>query len=122
MTNAAEEFVNLVSRTGGISNIKAAIIYKELYYSDNIETAILDVGYSTKEYTEFMEDLAQIDYRSGFGSQELFGIIWFKDGTWATRGEYDGSEWWEHHKCPDIEEHFRIFENRHGDPKDPSYE
>jgi hypothetical protein len=29
-------------------------------------------------------------------------MIWFKDGSWATRGEYDGSEWWEYHKLPQV--------------------
>lgn len=35
-------------------------------------------------------------YNSGYGGQELYGQILFKDGTVAIRGEYDGSEWWEH--------------------------
>ena len=42
------------------------------------------------------------EYDNGFGGQELYGTIWLKDGTWCTRGEYDGSEWWEHHERPDI--------------------
>ena len=44
-----------------------------------------------------------VEYNDGYGSQELFGTIWMTDGTWYTRGEYDGSEWWEHHACPDWE-------------------
>ena len=40
--------------------------------------------------------------RSGYGGQELFGTIWYEDGTWSDRGEYDGSEWWNYNKCPDI--------------------
>lgn len=39
-------------------------------------------------------------YDDGYGSQELFGYIWYADGTWSDRGEYDGSEWWQHHSCP----------------------
>lgn len=41
------------------------------------------------------------DYDDGYGGQELFGYIWYEDGTWSSRGEYDGSEWWQHQKCPD---------------------
>ena len=41
-----------------------------------------------------------IDYDSGYGGQELFGYIWYKDGTWSDRGEYDGSEWWQHQERP----------------------
>ena len=39
-------------------------------------------------------------YDCGFGSQEIEGNIWYEDGTWSERGEYDGSEWWEHKKRP----------------------
>ena len=52
-----------------------------------------------------LEDvLKRLDFKydSGYGSQELYGCIWYEDGTWSDRGEYDGSEWWEHQKCPDI--------------------
>jgi len=41
-----------------------------------------------------------IEYDSGYGSQELDGYIWYADGTWSDRGEYDGSEWWQHQVCP----------------------
>lgn len=40
------------------------------------------------------------NYDEGYGGQKLYGNIWYTDGTWSTRGEYDGSEWWEYHKCP----------------------
>ena len=40
------------------------------------------------------------DYDSGFGGQRLFGFIWYKDGSWSERGEYDGSEWWSHKTPP----------------------
>jgi len=40
------------------------------------------------------------DYDEGYGGQRLYGNIWYTDGTWSTRVEYDGSEWWEYHKCP----------------------
>ena len=43
------------------------------------------------------------DYNDGYGSQELDGTIWFSDGTWSEREEYDGSEWWEYRLgCPDL--------------------
>ena len=54
----------------------------------------------------FLEDLASINYDNGYGGQELFGTIVFKDGTWLERGEYDGSEWWEHRKLPTEESLF----------------
>jgi hypothetical protein len=41
-------------------------------------------------------------YSDGYGHQELHGTIWYTDGTWSDRGEYDGSEWWQHHVCPSL--------------------
>ena len=46
--------------------------------------------------------LLDCDYNAGYGGQELFGNIWYADGTWSERGEYDGAEWWEHKVCPPI--------------------
>ena len=42
------------------------------------------------------------DYNSGYGVQELYGTIWYNDGSWSDRGEYDGSEWWQYQKCPPL--------------------
>ncbi len=47
-----------------------------------------------------MEAFLKRSYDPGFGSQKLDGTVWLSDGTWLTRGEYDGSEWWERHSCP----------------------
>lgn len=42
------------------------------------------------------------EYDNGYGSRELYGTIWYEDGTWSERCEYDGSEWWEHKQCPEL--------------------
>ena len=67
-----------------------------LYKDDN------EVG--SNGYEEFMKAL-DFKYESSHGGQQLYGTIWFSDGTWATRGEYDGSEWWERHRRPNIPEY-----------------
>ena len=41
-------------------------------------------------------------YDSGYGTQELFGVIWYSDGSHSRRGEYDGSEWWEYVPTPEV--------------------
>lgn len=66
-----------------------------------IEPASLTTGWVESEYDEFLKAI-DVTYDSGYGGQELYGMIWYKDGTWSSRGEYDGSEWWEHHTCPAI--------------------
>ena len=78
MEHIADREVELVRiRTGGYNN----------YH--NIEGSLDQV-------------LPQLDfeYDQGYGGQYLFGYIWYADGTWSERGEYDGSEWWEHKEKP----------------------
>ena len=45
-----------------------------------------------------------LKYNDGYGTQYWQGIILLDNGTWLTRGEYDGSEWWDYHKLPTIQE------------------
>jgi hypothetical protein len=62
----------------------------------------LKVGYNETDWENFLQEL-DFDYDSGYGGQELYGIIWFSAShQWMTRGEYDGSEWWETHRIPEI--------------------
>ena len=41
-------------------------------------------------------DELDVDYDDGYGSQNLYGLVLFDDGTWLSRYEYDGSECWEY--------------------------
>ena len=47
---------------------------------------------------EEFESLADREYASGYGAAEVAMdlIIVFRDGSTMTRGEYDGSEWWQY--------------------------
>lgn len=57
---------------------------------------------SYSEYERFLEDI-DFNYDEGYGTQELFGTIWHKDGTWSTRDANEGgAERWVHHSCPEI--------------------
>lgn len=62
---------------------------------------ILKVGFTTEMFSKFIESLNLV-YDSGWGGQELYGVIWFTNGTWASREEYDGSEWWQYNQLPEI--------------------
>ena len=46
--------------------------------------------------------LMDFEYDGGYGAQWMTGVIWYADGTWSDRREYDGSEWWEHHVRPSL--------------------
>jgi len=67
---------------------------------------LLKQGYTGTEYRSFLRKL-DFDYDSGFGGQELYGLIWYTDGTWSSRGEYDGSEWWDYKRVPDVPEELK---------------
>ncbi len=67
---------------------------------------ILEHSYDNKQTIEGTLDEVlpklDFDYDNGYGGQYLEGTIWYSDGTWSDRGEYDGSEWWEHRECPSL--------------------
>jgi hypothetical protein len=115
-TNAKQEFLNhIVQINTNLTGIKSrkvlcASIQKGDDYSDDEEiierTFILTTGYTQEDWNEFLYKLSFI-YDSGYGGQELFGTIWYTDGTWSERGEYDGSEWYVHRFCPKIPENVR---------------
>ena len=48
---------------------------------------------------DLFEEKANRYYDSGYGAQEVDPTlkIVMNDGSYYDRGEYDGSEWWEHH-------------------------
>jgi hypothetical protein len=79
----------------------AKIGLDKTHFGNKIKWNTLRDGYSQQEFDEFLEKLNLI-YDDGFGSQELFGIILFKD-SYSDRHEYDGSEEWRNHKMPTIE-------------------
>ena len=48
------------------------------------------------------EVLPELDfnYDNGYGSRFLDGIIWYHDGSWSERAEYDGKQWWTYKQRP----------------------
>jgi len=97
-TNAKKELAGHVKQTG--KTVKCAKLAFGPLYGDDIETILLAPGCTEHEYQRFLDKLDR-EYDSGYGGQELFGVIWFMDGTWSEREEYDGSERWSHKTCPD---------------------
>lgn len=73
---------------------------------DDIEWIGSEDGYIT---TETFKKFANVNYDSGFGGAEVAtDIIIVGRDFYMTRGEYDGSEWWDYHsmdlfKKPDNE-------------------
>lgn len=100
--NARAEFINEIS---GKKVLCAQIQHGEDYGDEDDKPSIfnLTTGWTEEDWKEFLDSL-DFNYDSGYGGQKLFGTIWYSDGTWSERGEYDGSEWWEHRQCPNIPE------------------
>ena len=96
MKNAKKELLKILKE----STIKCALIAKEYSFTHK-SRIILKLNYTKNDYEEFLKKL-DFHYNSGFGTQELYGTVWLNDNTWLTRGEYDGSEWWEHSVLPNI--------------------
>jgi hypothetical protein len=74
------------------------------YVQINHELGLGDSNIKIEGTLEEVLPRLDFDYDSGYGSQELFGTIWYNDGSWSDRGEYDGSEWWQYQKCPPLPE------------------
>ena len=83
--------------------IKCATVTRGDGFNDSCETFNLKIGGDVEAFLNSLD----FDYDAGYGLQELFGCVWWEDGTWSDRGEYDGSEWWEHHKTPEIPEELK---------------
>lgn len=85
MTNFLKETLEAIEQSGHVPE-------------DIIFIGSVDTGHSCA-FDEF-KIMADVKYDSGFGSQKIADdlIIAFSDGQQMSRGEYDGSEWWEFHK------------------------
>ncbi len=101
----------LLEKLTDLAKIKCAEIAKlsdMIHYSSSEETdyrkrfnktSELKENYDKEELANFLSDL-DFEYDSGYGQQELYGTIWLADGSWLSREEYDGSEWWQHNFLP----------------------
>jgi hypothetical protein len=115
--NAKTEFENaLIKARQDSKDVKCATIKIEAcnkrcmeqfkqYEDPNPVNADLKLIASRKDgdMQRFLDKL-DIVYDCGYGGQELYGTVWFTDGTWLTRYEYDGAEGWQYNVCPVIKE------------------
>lgn len=98
LTNIKQE---LLEHVGDISNVKAVQL-KLIQRTAHLQAVLLfhlPEHYSEEDLAHFLRDI-DTTYDDGYGWQELFGFIWWKDGTWSSRYEYDGRESWVHNEVP----------------------
>ena len=96
--NAKEELLEFIEDNKLV--IKCANIIKQDIGEDDI-IINLKCNYTIEEYNNFLE-LLNFEYNPSFGYNYIIGNIWCLDNTWIDREEYDGSEWWNHKKSPEI--------------------
>lgn len=97
--NAKQELLDIIkSRNLTILKIDVTLEQTEYDLSSNEYNSI-------DKHITALDDL-DFDYDSGYGIQELFGIVYCKDSNdnpvWLTRGSYDGSEWWNINTIPEF--------------------
>ena len=103
MINAKKELVEDIediTKKHSVS-VKCAWVKYTEDYSGNGKHTYLPAGFSADEFADFLKEI-DFDYDDGYGCQELFGNVWFDDGSWLDRGEYDGAEWWSYRRIPEI--------------------
>lgn len=81
--NAREE---LLEHTQGRRAVYVSLVYGGISIKGTLEEVLPQLNF---------------EYDDDYGWQELFGHVWYDDGSWSDRGEYDGSEWWVHRTPPD---------------------
>jgi hypothetical protein len=96
--DAAQEFLLLLNDVYSRNATLVAAVVEYNRYAPGLEydplIATLYPGFTEAEYKAFL-DAIDFRYDADYGTQYVFGTVWFSDGSWATRAEYDGCEWWE---------------------------
>tara|TARA_R110002012_G_C11601042_1_gene607292 strand:- start:49 stop:414 length:366 start_codon:yes stop_codon:yes gene_type:complete len=69
-------------------------------YGFNYEWGTFRPKGNLKEVLEVLT-ITGLEYNNSYASQKLFGYIWYEDGTWSDRYEYEEAEWWRHVVRPD---------------------
>lgn len=103
MINAKKELVNSlddITKEYSVS-VKCAWVKGKSYSRASNIHGYLPLGFQPFELISFLKEL-DFEYDDGYGIQHIDGIVWFDDGSWMERAEYDGSEWWEYKRTPEI--------------------
>lgn len=83
-------------------NVKAlSLTLDDILYVSGLDLDDIEKGFDPKE---FLEHAKTINYDNGYGCAEInqnLRIV-FKDGSFLMREEYDGSEWFEYVKVPNV--------------------
>lgn len=89
MKNLLEETIKLLSS-------------RKLSPNDVLWVGLSD-GTKTGSWDDFSQ-IANIEYDNGYGGNEIDGrLVIVGTDWWLSRGEYDGSEWWNFNRKPEAQ-------------------
>lgn len=105
LVNAKDELLSFLDNISFLNNreLKCFVIHcASVDKDEDDDIVVVDLPVShTEDDLEKALDALDVDYQTG-SLPRITGTIWFKDGSWATRREYDGSEWWHLNVLPKI--------------------
>lgn len=93
MTNLLEETINRL-KTNGLTEADVRWVGNEKYWS------------TWENFKEHSNEEYDSSYGAAHVAQDLLVV---GDDWWLSRGEYDGSEWWDFHRKPKLPENFTHF-------------
>jgi hypothetical protein len=102
--NAKEELIKVLNKKPNVLCAQIDVLSDTSYSID--KKLNLPMDYTQEMWDQFLK-LFDFQYDNGYGIQRLCGTIWFVNGDWLERGEYDGSEWWEYKTCPEIPDYLK---------------
>jgi len=100
--NLLEETLE-VTNTTSVEELAGHISYGRIFYEPDSLKLELPPEHTLDEAMDFLNKL-DFEYYSGFGGQDVYGMICLNDNTWLSREEYDGSEWWRLNQYPSWED------------------
>jgi hypothetical protein len=98
--NAKQEFLYVTEN----KKVKCAQISFGSFDNDFDYTFNLKCGYTDEDMQAFLLNLMNVE-RDGdedYQESEVYGYIWFVDGTWCERYSYEDMTWWIHNMVPII--------------------
>jgi hypothetical protein len=94
-----EELLRALNKKPNVLCAHIDVLSKTSYSID--KKLNLPIDYTPEMWDQFLKQL-DFQYDNGYGTQNIEGTIWFVNGDWLERSEYDGSEWWQYKTCPEI--------------------
>lgn len=105
--NLLEETLNKIKAVGKNLEDVAFVNMNKLVFDEYDGTVdiyeTVDSPLTTITFNRFTQIATEYyyNYDNGYGGAEVpETYIVFNDNTWLSRGEYDGSEWWNYNECP----------------------